>query len=77
MQYNQQIYVWKMVLQKFNIKKNEISNSNNNISKIFHLIFDMLCYSLEIMMVQWKMHWQSASRSKLPVVQNRAPSTTK
>ena len=41
MQYNQQIYVWKIVLQKFNIK-NEKSNSNVNIYKILHLPFDML-----------------------------------
>ena len=44
MQYNQQIYVWKIVLQKFNNNKNEKSNSNVNISKISHLPFDILCY---------------------------------
>ena len=77
MQYNQQIYVWKIVLQKFNIKKNDKSNSNVNISKILHLPFDMFCYSLESMMVRCKMHWKSASRSKIPVFQNRTPSKTK
>ena len=53
MQYNQQIYVWKIVLQKFNIK-NEKPNSNINITKISHLPFYMLCYLLESMMAQCK-----------------------
>ena len=49
MNYNKQLYVWKIVLQKFNIK-NEKLNSNINISKILHLPFDMLFYLPEIMM---------------------------
>ena len=57
--------------------KDERSELNVNIFKILHLPFDMLCYSLKIMMVRSKMYWQSASRSKRPVVQNRPPSTTK
>ena len=76
MQYNQQIYVWKIVLQKFNIK-NDKFNSNINISKISHLTVDMLLYLLKSMMVRWKIHWQSFSTSKRPVVQNWAPGTTK
>ena len=46
MQYNQQMYVWKIVLQKFNIKINKL-NSNVNISTILHLTFDMLCNLLQ------------------------------
>ena len=57
--------------------KKRKSNSNVNISKIMHLTFDMLCYSLKMMMVRYKMHWQLASFLKRPVVHNRAPSTTK
>ena len=76
MHFNQQIYVWKTVLQNFNIK-NKKSNINVNIYKILHLSFDMLCYSPEIMMVRWKMHWKLSSLLKRPVVRNRAPSTTK
>ena len=55
MQYNQQIYVGKIVLQKFNIK-NEKLTSNINISKILQIPFDMLWYLLEIMMTWCKMH---------------------
>ena len=75
MQFNQKSYVYKIVLQKFNIK-NDKSNSNVNISEISHLPFDMLCYLPESMMVRCKMYWQSSSRSKRPVLQNRAASTT-
>ena len=57
MQFNQQMYVYKIVLQKFKIKKNKKSNSNVNNSKISHLTFDMLCYSVESKMIRWKMHW--------------------
>ena len=66
----------KIVLQKFNIKNDKL-NSNVNISKILHLPFDMLLYSLGSIMVRCKMHRQSDSRSKVPVVQNRTPSTKK
>ena len=55
MQNIQQIYEWKIVLQKFN-KKNDKLNSNIDISKISHLPFDMLCYFIEIMMARYKMH---------------------
>ena len=46
MQYNKQIHVWKIVLQKFNMKIVK-SNSNINISNIMHLPFYMLCSLLE------------------------------
>ena len=55
MQYIQQIYAWKTVLQKYNIK-NEKTNSDINISKILHLLFDMLCYLLKSMMARCKMN---------------------
>ena len=74
MQNNQQMYVWKIMLQKFTIK-NEKPNSNINISRIPHLTFDMLCYLLEIMMAQWKFHSKLASTLKQTVVQNCAPGT--
>ena len=57
--------------------KNERSNSNVDIYNISNLPIDMLCYSIESMMVQCKIHLQPASRSKIPLVQNRATSTTK
>ena len=75
MQYNQQIYAWKIVWQNFNIK-NEKSDINVNISSISHLPFDMLWYSLESTMVRCKTHWQAEICYKIAVVQNRAPSTT-
>ena len=49
MQYNQQIYVRKVVLQNSN-KKNEIPNSNINISNVLQLPFDVLCYFIKSMM---------------------------
>ena len=76
MQYNKQMYVWKIVLQYFNIKY-EKSNSNINISNIVHLPFDMLCYLLESTMSQCRIHWQLAGTLKWPVVQNCVPGTTK
>ena len=76
MQYKQQIYVRKTVLQKFSIKNNK-SNSNITISKILHLPFDMLCYLLEIIMAPCKIHLQSAITFRVPVVQKRAPGKTK
>ena len=76
MQYNQQIYVWKIVLQKFNTKYDK-SNGNTNISGIIHFSFVMLCYLLEIIIAWCKMQWQTASTLKRIVVQNCAPGTTK
>ena len=66
----------KFVLQKVKIKNNKL-NSNITISRILYLPFDMLFYLIGSIMVRWKMHQQSASRSKRPVVQNRAPSSKK
>ena len=76
MQYNQQIYVWKLCY-KSSTSKYEKSNINFNISKILHFPFDMLCYLLEYMMALCKIHWQSASTFIRPVVQNWAHGTTK
>ena len=53
-------YVFKIVLQKINIKNDE-SNSNINIFKILHLPFDMLCYFIESITIPYKMHCQSDS----------------
>ena len=77
MQYNQQMFVWKIVLQKFNIKKLKIEQYYNNISNILHLPFDMLCNSIESMMARYKMYQQSTITLKLTMVQNCASSMTK
>ena len=76
MQFNKQIYVWKLVLQKFNIK-NKKSNCNINIYKILHLPFDMFCYLLEYIITLCTIHWQLASTLKQPVVQNCMNGTIK
>ena len=70
-------FMYKKSCYKSSTSKNEKSNSNINIHKILHSPFDILCYLLESMMTQWKMHRQSASTLKQPVFQNCAPSTTK
>ena len=62
---------------KSSTSKYEKSSSNINISNILPLPFDMLCYLLEYMMTLCKIHWQSASTLKQPVVQNCANGTTK
>ena len=65
MQYNQQICVWKIILQKFNIK-NDKPNSNINISKISHLPFYMLYYLLESVVVRWKINHNRLVSWKYP-----------
>ena len=49
MQYNNKNYVLKSCYQSSALKYEKL-NSNINISKISHLLFDMLCYLLESMM---------------------------
>ena len=50
--------MYEKLCYKSSTSKYEKSNSNIIISNIMHLIFDMLCNSVESMMTQCKMHWQ-------------------
>ena len=70
-------FMYEKLCYKISTSKYEILNRNINISKIWHLPFDILCYLLEYMMTLCKLHWQSASTLKLPMVQNCAHGTTK
>ena len=49
-------FMYETLCYKSSAFKNEKSNSNVNIYNILHLPFDMLCYSLDCMMVQYTMH---------------------
>ena len=46
----------KILLKKFNIKNIKLK-TNNNICKISHLPFDMLCYFFQRKIILRKMHW--------------------
>ena len=48
--------MYEKLCYKSSTLKNEKSNSNVNISKISHLPFDILCYSIVIMIVRCKIH---------------------
>ena len=56
--------------------KYQKSNSDINISKIYRLPFDMLCFSLEKMTTLFQMHRQSKNILKRLVVRNYANGTT-
>ena len=69
---------FKYVESCYNIStsKYEKSNSNIKISKISHLPFDMLCFSLEKMMTLCQMQQQSTGFLKRLVFLNFADGTT-
>ena len=50
-------FIYEKLCYKSSTPKYKKLNSNINIYKIMHLTFDMLCYLLESIMTQWKMHW--------------------